>query len=167
MIHINITRTQDDHQNIAVPRAAKPLKILIVDDSLILRRNMAGMLLSMGHTVAGEAKNGNEAILQYMQLKPDLVTMDITMPDMDGIAAVKEIRAKDPKANIIMVTSHGQEEMVISAIKAGAKGYLLKPLDAQKLSISIAKAFNDDVKKIVPSSISHFDDIDDIVIPEF
>lgn len=117
------------------------LKFLVVDDSLIIRRNIARMLERMDHEVVAEAKNGNEAIACFSKHQPDLMTMDITMPDMDGVEAVKGIKKKDADAKIIMVTSHGQEEMVIAAIKAGASGYVLKPVTAEKLSKAIQKIF--------------------------
>lgn len=93
------------------------LNILVVDDSLIMRRNITKMIESLGHRVVGEAKDGLEAMALYAKQKPDLVTMDITMPEMDGITAVKELKKIDKNAKIIMVTSHGQEEMVIHAIR--------------------------------------------------
>ncbi len=117
------------------------LKILVVDDSLIIRRNIARMLERMNHEVVAEAKNGNEAIVCFSKYNPDLMTMDITMPDMDGVEAVKGIKKKNADAKIIMVTSHGQEAMVIAAIKAGASGYVLKPVTAEKLSKAIQKIF--------------------------
>lgn len=117
------------------------LKVLVVDDSLIMRRNVTKMVEALGHKVIGEAKDGNEAIELYRKLKPDLVTMDITMPEMDGITAVQEIKKVDKHPKIIMVTSHGQEEMVINAIRSGASGYLLKPIHVMKLRDSIRKIF--------------------------
>lgn len=117
------------------------LKIVVVDDSLIIRRNIAKMLERMGHEIVAEAKNGKEAIVCYSKHSPDLITMDITMPDMDGIEAVRGIMGKNEEAKIIMVTSHGQEEMVIAAIKAGASGYVLKPVNAEKLSNAIKRIF--------------------------
>jgi len=117
------------------------LNILVVDDSLIMRRNIIKMIESLGHKVVGEAKDGHEAVEVYRKLKPDLVTMDITMPRMDGLGAVKELKKIDKNAKIIMVTSHGQEEMVIDAIRSGASGYLLKPVKINKLSDSIQKIF--------------------------
>jgi len=117
------------------------LNILVVDDSLIMRRNITKMIESLGHRVIGEAKDGLESITLYSKLKPDLVTMDITMPEMDGITAVKELKKIDKNAKIIMVTSHGQEEMVIHAIRNGASGYLLKPINVIKLRDSIRKVF--------------------------
>lgn len=117
------------------------LNILVVDDSLIMRRNIIKMIESLGHKVVGEAKDGHEAVEVYRKLKPDLVTMDITMPRLDGLGAVKELKRIDKNAKIIMVTSHGQEEMVIDAIRSGASGYLLKPVKINKLSDSIRKVF--------------------------
>lgn len=117
------------------------LNVLVVDDSLIMRRNISKIIESLGHRVVGEAKDGLESITLYMKFKPDLVTMDITMPEMDGITAVKELKKIDKHAKIIMVTSHGQEEMVINAIRCGASGYLLKPINVVKLRDSIRKVF--------------------------
>jgi two-component system, chemotaxis family, chemotaxis protein CheY len=119
------------------------LKVLVVDDSLIMRRNVTKMVEALGHKVIGEAKDGLEATVLFDRLKPDLVTMDITMPEMDGITAVKELKKIDKNAKIIMVTSHGQEEMVINAIRSGAGGYLLKPVNLMKLRDSIRKVFPD------------------------
>ncbi len=117
------------------------LNIIVVDDSLILRRNLAKMLTDMGFRVPVDAKNGYEAIAAYERFLPDLVTMDITMPDMDGIEAVMEIKKKHKDAKIIMVTSHGQEDMVMGAIRAGASGYVLKPVTNEKLGKAIDKIF--------------------------
>lgn len=117
------------------------LKVLIVDDSLIIRKKITKSIEKLGHEVIFAAQNGKEAIEAYNAKKPDLVTMDITMPDMDGISAVKAIIADNPEAKIIMVTSHGQEDMVIKSIQAGAVGYMLKPITEDKLSQSIAEVF--------------------------
>ncbi len=132
------------------------LKVLIVDDSLIVRRNMSKFLLNLGHEILSEAKDGLEAVEMCRKFKPDLITMDITMPDMDGITAVKKIREFDKNVRIIMSTSHGQEKMVLDSIKAGAKGYLLKPITGDKLSIAIAKAF----PEMEFSGMSHLEDDD-------
>lgn len=117
------------------------LKVLIVDDSLIIRKKITKLLEKLGHEVVFQATNGQEAIDGYGEHKPDLVTMDITMPDMDGITAVKHIIEQDVEAKIIMVTSHGQEDMVIKSIQAGAVGYMLKPITEDKLSASIGEIF--------------------------
>lgn len=117
------------------------LKALIVDDSLILRRNINKMLTEMGHRVVSEAKDGMEAVSCFKKFEPDFITMDITMPDMDGIEAVAEIRKLSKTVKIIMVTSHGQEEMVMGAIKAGANGYVLKPVNMDNLTKAIYKIY--------------------------
>ncbi len=119
----------------------KSLKILIVDDSMIMRKNLERNLKILGHEIVGEAENGQESIDQYKSLTPDLVTMDITMPGMDGITAVKKIKEIDVETNIIMITSHGQEAMVMDALKSGAKGYMLKPVTPDKLKESIGRIF--------------------------
>lgn len=109
------------------------LQVLVVDDSPITVAKLSRMLQTLGHRVLRTASNGAEAITAYETYKPDVVTMDITMPDMNGIEATRRIRARFPEAQIIMVTSHGQEKMVLEALKAGAKGYLLKPFNEEKL----------------------------------
>lgn len=119
----------------------KSLKILIVDDSLIMRKNLERNLKILGHTIIGDAEDGQQSIDLYQSLNPDLVTMDITMPGMDGITAVKKIKAIDSETNIIMVTSHGQESMVMEALKSGAKGYMLKPVTPDKLREAIGRIF--------------------------
>ncbi|MBF0303564.1 MAG: response regulator [Desulfamplus sp.] len=113
------------------------LNFMIVDDSGITTKKMAKMLEELGHNVVGVARTGREAIEQYMTVNPDMVTMDITMPDMDGIEATKHICREYKDAMIIMVTSHGQEQMVIDAIKAGALGYVIKPFKPETLKASI------------------------------
>lgn len=117
------------------------LKVLIVDDSLIIRKKITKLLEKLGHEVVFGAKNGQEAIDAYNSKQPDLVTMDITMPDMDGITAVKNIVKDNHDAKIIMVTSHGQEDMVIKSIQAGAVGYMLKPITEDKLINAIGEVF--------------------------
>ena len=120
------------------------MNILIVDDSVIIRKNLASILKDLGHTVVGEAANGYDAIQMYKMRKPDVVTMDITMPGVqgvvDGIDALKRIKEIDADAQIAMITSHGEEELVLDAIEAGAKGYILKPINKEKIE-SILKKF--------------------------
>ncbi|MBK7003527.1 MAG: response regulator [Rhodoferax sp.] len=116
------------------------LNILVVDDSPIITRKLTMMLELLGYRVVKTAATGTDAISAYKTCKPDVVTMDITMPDMDGIEATRRIITEFPEAKIVMVTSHGQEKMVIDALKAGAKGYVLKPFDGQKLYEAIQKA---------------------------
>jgi CheY-like chemotaxis protein/CheY-specific phosphatase CheX len=118
-----------------------PLKVLIVDDSLLTVRTLTGLLTEMGHLVVQTAATGAKALEAYRESRPDLVTMDITMPDMDGIEATGDILREFPDANIIMVTSHGQQGMVMRAVKAGAKGYVLKPIKQDKLRDMIARVF--------------------------
>lgn len=112
-------------------------KILVVDDAKIMRMSIKNMLNDLGHKVIGEANSGYSAIEEYKNLKPDVVTMDITMPQEngieDGIEAVKQIIAYDKNAKIIMITSHGEQDKVIKAIQSGASNYLLKPLQMDKL----------------------------------
>ncbi len=117
----------------------KPMKILVVDDSNITIKKLTLMLEELGHMVVRAARTGEDAVRLFDDFRPDLVTMDITMPDMDGIEATKRIMAVDPKALVVMVTSHGQEQMVIDAVEAGAKGYVLKPFKRDKLQETITK----------------------------
>jgi len=119
------------------------LKVLVVDDSLIIRKKLTKIIEKLGHEVVYGAKNGQEGIDSFISKKPDLVTMDITMPDMDGITAVKKIIEEDSEAKIIMVTSHGQEDMVIKSIQAGAVGYMLKPITEEKLAHTIGEVFEE------------------------
>ncbi len=110
------------------------LNIMIVDDSLIMNKKIEAMVATMGHRVVYVARTGLDAVGAYGACNPDLVTMDITMPDMDGIEATRRIVSAYPDARIIMVTSHGQEAMVMDALDAGAKGYVLKPIKPERLS---------------------------------
>jgi two-component system chemotaxis response regulator CheY len=107
---------------------------MVVDDSGLTVKKMAKLLEELGHEVAGTATTGREAVDAYAAAAPDMVTMDITMPDMNGIEATRLIMAADPAARIVIVTSHGQEQMVMDAIEAGAKGYVLKPVRKEKLA---------------------------------
>lgn len=107
--------------------------ILIVDDAMFMRTLLKNILFSGGHTIAGEAADGTEAVEKYRELSPDLVTMDVVMPTMNGIEALKSIREHDTKAKIIMCTAVGQEQMVKLAIKNGARGYIVKPFQAPKV----------------------------------
>ena len=102
-------------------------RIMIVDDSLIVRMNLKKILLNNGHEVVAEASNGEEACLKYMENNPDVVTLDITMPKMDGIEALSKICEKDEEANIIMISALGQEMKILEALDKGAKHYIIKP----------------------------------------
>lgn len=113
-------------------------KILVTDDAAFMRMMLKNILEEAGHEIV-EASNGIEAIEQYEAHKPDLVTMDITMPEMEGIPAVREIVKRDPNAKIIMCTAMGQQSMVIGAIEAGAKGFVVKPFQKDKVLGEINK----------------------------
>lgn len=115
------------------------LDILVVDDSPIIVKKLSVLLAGLGYRVIQTAANGKEAVAAYKICKPDVVTMDVTMPEMDGIEATQAIMSDFPDAKIIMVTSHGQETMVLNALKAGAKGYVLKPFQQQKVYETIQK----------------------------
>jgi two-component system chemotaxis response regulator CheY len=114
-------------------------RVLIVDDAVVMRMMIKGILSKNGFEVVGEAQNGVEAVEKYKQLQPDLVTMDMVMPEMDGITAVKQIVANDPEAKIIMCTSMGQQALVVEAIQAGAKSFITKPFQPPKILETIQK----------------------------
>ena len=105
-----------------------------------MRMMIKDILTKNGYSVVGEADNGLNAIDKYEELKPDLVTMDITMPEMDGITAVKEIRKRNPNARIIMCSAMGQQAMVIDAIQAGARDFVVKPFQPDRVLEAVAKA---------------------------
>ncbi|MBP2132984.1 two-component system chemotaxis response regulator CheY [Methanomicrobium sp. W14] len=108
-------------------------RILVVDDTMFMRTLLKNILFSGSHDIVGEAENGEDAVEKYKSLKPDLVTMDVVMPKMNGIEALKTIMASDPGAKVVMCTAVGQEQMVKLAIKTGAKGYIVKPFQAPKV----------------------------------
>ncbi|MEW6191814.1 MAG: response regulator [Bacillota bacterium] len=108
-------------------------KVLIVDDAAFMRMMIKNIITKSGYEVVGEAENAAAAVELYKELKPDLVTMDITMPEMDGIAGVKAIKAIDPNASIIMVSAMGQQAMVMEAIQAGAKDFIVKPFQQERI----------------------------------
>lgn len=114
--------------------------ILICDDAAFMRMMLKEILVKGGYEVVGEAANGAEGIEKYNSLKPDLVTMDITMPDMDGISALKAIRSGDPGARVIMCSAMGQQAMVVESIQAGAKDFIVKPFQKERVIEAIQKA---------------------------
>jgi two-component system chemotaxis response regulator CheY len=114
-------------------------KVLIVDDAAFMRMMLKDILLKNGYEVAGEAQNGIKAVELYKSEKPDVVTMDITMPEMDGIQAVKEIRAFDSSSKIIMCSAMGQQAMVMEAIKSGARDFVVKPFQPERVLESLKK----------------------------
>ncbi|MBP5608421.1 MAG: response regulator [Lachnospiraceae bacterium] len=114
-------------------------KILVVDDAAFMRMMIKDILTKNGYEVAGEAENGAVAVSKYAELKPDLVLMDITMPEKDGIQALKDIKASDGGAKVIMCSAMGQQAMVIEAIQSGAKDFIVKPFQADRVIEAVKK----------------------------
>ena len=114
-------------------------KVLIVDDAAFMRMMIKDILTKNGYNVVGEAENGAKGVEKYNELKPDLVLMDITMPEMDGIAALKAIKASDAGATVIMCSAMGQQAMVIESITAGAKDFIVKPFQADRVLEAVKK----------------------------
>jgi two-component system chemotaxis response regulator CheY len=112
---------------------------LIVDDALFMRMMIKDILRNAGVEVVGEAENGAEAVTMYDKLRPDLVTMDIVMPEMDGIEAVKQILKGDPAARVIMCSAMGQQPLVVEALEAGAKDFIVKPFQPSKVIETVNK----------------------------
>ncbi len=117
-------------------------RILIVDDAAFMRMMIKNILSKNGYEVVGEAENGAVALQLFTELKPDLVTMDITMPEMDGIQGVKAIRGVDPNANIVMCSAMGQQSMVMEAIQAGAKDFIVKPFQQDRILQAIERVLS-------------------------
>ena len=117
-------------------------RMLVVDDAAFMRKVLSDALTSAGHEVVGEAADGNQALASYQELSPDLTTLDITMPDKDGIATLRELIALDPAARVIICSALGQEAKVLEAIKLGAKDFVVKPFDAERLLGAVAKALS-------------------------
>ena len=113
--------------------------ILICDDAAFMRMMIKDILTKNGYNVVGEAENGVKGVERYNELKPDLVLMDITMPEMDGIATLKAIKSADPGACVIMCSAMGQQAMVIEAIQSGAKDFIVKPFQADRVLEAVAK----------------------------
>ncbi|MDI6716278.1 MAG: response regulator [Actinomycetota bacterium] len=113
--------------------------VLVVDDAAFMRMKIIKLLTENGYQVIGEAGNGEEAVSKYQQLRPDLVIMDITMPIMDGITAINEIKKLDDSAKVIVCSAMGQQNMVIQAIKSGAKDYVLKPFQPDRVLEAVKK----------------------------
>ena len=111
--------------------------VLVVDDTLFMRASIRQMLEANGHSVAGEAANGVEAIEKYAAVKPDVILMDITMPDMDGLEALRRIKEMDPNAKVIMCTAMGQQAMVAKAVELGAQQFIVKPFQSDRLMAAI------------------------------
>jgi two-component system chemotaxis response regulator CheY len=115
-------------------------RILVVDDAAFMRKMVSDALAKGGHEVVGEAGNGVEAISQFQALKPDLMTLDITMPEKDGLAALADIMTADPSAKVVMCSALGQESKVLEAIKLGAKDFVVKPFQPARVIEAVDKA---------------------------
>ena len=117
-------------------------KIMLVDDAAFMRMMLKDILTKGGYDVVGEAENGLKAVEKYKELSPDLVLMDITMPELDGIGAVKQIKEIDPNAKIIMCSAMGQQAMVLESIQAGARDFIVKPFQQDRILEAVNKIFN-------------------------
>jgi two-component system, chemotaxis family, chemotaxis protein CheY len=115
-------------------------RVLVVDDAAFMRKMVTDALTGGGHEIVGEAGNGAEAVARYQELRPDVMTLDITMPEKDGITALKEIIAVDPGAKVIMCSALGQESKVLESIKLGAKDFVVKPFQADRVLGAVEKA---------------------------
>jgi len=115
-------------------------KVLIVDDAAFMRMMIKNILTEAGYEIVGEAENGAVAVAKHRELRPDLTTMDITMPEMDGLAALKEIRGADPSARVVMCSAMGQQSMVIESIQAGARDFIVKPFQPDRVLEAVQKA---------------------------
>lgn len=136
--------------------------VLVVDDARLMRAMLKDILVKEEYEVIGEADNGREAVEKYRELRPDLVTMDIVMPEMDGITAVKEILKIDRKAKVIVVSAVDQQILIIRAIKAGAKDYILKPLNPVEISRVMQLALEDEEGPAVEMTGIYLSAIDNI-----
>lgn len=114
--------------------------VLIADDAAFMRMMIKNILAEAGYDVVGEAENGAVAVAKYRELRPDLTTMDITMPEMDGVTALREIRGEDPQARVVMCSAMGQQSMVIESIQAGAKDFIVKPFQPERVLEAVQKA---------------------------
>jgi two-component system chemotaxis response regulator CheY len=114
-------------------------RILLCDDSSFMRMMLKKVIVGMGHEIVGEAADGRQAVQLHRKLKPDLTTMDITMPNMDGIEAVKHIHEEEPLARIIMVTAIGQRAIITEALKAGASDFIVKPFNSDQVEETVTK----------------------------
>ena len=115
-------------------------RVLVVDDAVFMRKMVSDALSGGGHEIVGEAGNGDEAVQRYRELRPDVMTLDITMPEKDGISALREIIASDPGAKVVMCSALGQESKVLESIKLGAKDFVVKPFQADRVLSAIDKA---------------------------
>ena len=109
------------------------IRVLVVDDSAIMRKELREILLQLGHEVVGEAADGYEAVKRYKELRPDLVTLDIVLPRLDGIGTLRLLKTVDPKARVVMVSSMTSKKKVLECVKLGAEQYIVKPYDMKKV----------------------------------
>lgn len=115
-------------------------RVLVVDDAAFMRKMVTDALSGGGHEIVGEAGNGAEAVQRFQELRPEVMTLDITMPEKDGIAALQEIIALDPSAKVIMCSALGQESKVLESIKLGAKDFVVKPFQPDRVLSAVEKA---------------------------
>lgn len=125
--------------NIGKERIDMSRRVLVVDDAEFMRIKLKDILEKNNYEVAGEAANGYEAIKKYKELNPDIVTMDITMREMDGIAALKAIKEYDESAKVLMCSAMGQQSMVMDAIRVGAVDFIVKPFDTERIIYALDK----------------------------
>ena len=114
-------------------------RVLVVDDAAFMRKMVTDALTGGGHEIVGEAANGSEAVQRFQELRPDVMTLDITMPEKDGLTALRELIAIDPSAKVVMCSALAQESKVLEAVKAGAKDFIAKPFQAQRVLTAIDK----------------------------
>lgn len=119
-------------------------QVLIVDDAAFMRMMLKDILTNGGFSIVGESSNGKEALEAYESLHPDLVTMDITMPEMDGIEAVRKLIKSHPDAKVVMVSAMGQEKLIVEAMEAGAKDFIVKPFQPAKVLETLMKSLNNE-----------------------
>ena len=117
-------------------------RVRVVDDAAFMRKVLSDALAKGGHEVVGEAANGNEAVSRFQELHPDVMTLDITMPEKDGLEALREILASDPAARVVMCSALGQESKVLESIKSGARDFVVKPFQADRVLEAVGKALS-------------------------
>jgi two-component system chemotaxis response regulator CheY len=115
-------------------------RVLVVDDAAFMRKMLGDTLTLGGHEIVGEAANGNEAVERFQALRPEITTLDITMPEKDGITALREILGIDPAARVVMCSALGQEAKVLESIRAGARDFVVKPFQPERVLDAIGKA---------------------------
>ena len=115
-------------------------RVLVVDDAAFMRKLVSDVLVKGGHEVVGEAGDGSEAVTRFQELRPEVTTLDITMPEKDGLTALREIIELDPSARVVMCSALGQESKVLESIKAGAKDFVVKPFQADRVLEAVGKA---------------------------